>query len=465
MSEIQVRYTAVPLPQNDIPACCPEVGADVYATRLKRLRSRVEETGLDALVIYADREHAANFSYIAGFGPRFEEALLLILPSGNPVVLLGNENFDMPDFCPATLDRVYFPSFSLINQPRRSDQSLQAILRQQGLTKSMKVGTVGWKYYTSQDGCPADAIELPHYIVQAIRDVVGDADDLVRNTTSIFMSARDGLRTVLEADQIVAYEFSACVVSRSFLNLLKHVEVGQSEFDLASNYISLGIPLPCHPMLSVGEKARFGLTSPSHRQAKAGDFMTAAYGVEGALSCRAAYIAKDEQDLAPDCRDWVERVALKYFTTAVKWYQAVRIGASGGDIFSMVSTGFPAEEFGWALNPGHYIGDDEWVSSPMFEGSEIPLRSGNYLQFDLIPSPKPPYFGANMEDGIVLADEALRAELHERYPETWARFERRRDYIGEVLGIRLAPDVLPMSDLVGYYAPFLLSKEMAFVAH
>ncbi len=457
MVEITVTYKPVPAPVNEIPPYRPEVGPEVYATRLEKLRQRMQTAGLDAIIIYADREHAANFSYIAGFGPRFEEALLLMLLSGDPVAILGNENLDMPDFCQAQLKRASFPTFSLINQPRRDVRQLEDILRQNGLTQGMIVGTVGWKYYTEQDGCPVDSLELPAFIVQAIGDVTGGP---IRNTTTIFMSPCDGLRTQLEANQIAAYEFSACVVAHSFLNLIKNVKVGCSEFDLASNYKSLGIPLSCHPMLSVGEKARFGLTSPSNRQTKMGDFLTAAYGVEGALSCRAAYIARDANDLPSDCRDWFERIAVKYFTTAVKWYQAVSVGTSGHEIYTMVKTNFPPEEFGWLLNPGHYIAEDEWVSSPFYENSDVTLRSGNAIQFDLIPSPKPPYFWANMEDGVVLADEHLRAELRERYPDVWQRFERRRSYIGEVLGINLEPDVLPMSDILGYYVPFLLRKDM-----
>lgn len=471
MSEIAVNYTSIPLPHNEIPEYRPEIGSEVYASRLTRLRARMQQAGLDALVIYADREHAANFSYIAGFGPRFEEALLLVLPAGDPVAILGNENLDMPEYSPVPLTKAYFPSFSLINQPRPNREPLTNILRQYGLSGNMQVGTVGWKYYTEQDGCPAAAIELPNFIVQALRNVVGESDEgeegmesLVRNATALFMSPRDGLRTQLEADQIAVYEFSACIVAHSFLKLIKQVAAGCSEFDLASAFISFGIPLSCHPMLSVGEKARFGLTGPSNRKAQQGDFLTAAYGVEGALSCRAAYIARDAHDLAADCRDWLDRIALKYFMTAVKWYQTIQVGVLGRDIYTLVKTGFPAEEFGWTLNPGHFIGDDEWVSSPIFENSDIPIRSGNYLQFDLIPAPESPYFGANMEDGIVIADEHLREELQERYPNTWKRFERRRNYVGDVLGIQLAPDALPMSDILGYYVPFLLNKEMALVA-
>src|SRR5690606_40246650 len=104
---------------------------------------------------------------------------------------------------------------------------------------------------------------------------------------------------------------------------------------------------------------------------------------------------------------------------------------------------------------------DEWISTPFTEGSDVQLQSGNYIQLDLIIIPKPPYFGADLEDGIVLADEALRRQLEREYPDLWARFTRRREYLRNVLGIELGEDVLPMSDRLGYYRPFLLTREKA----
>ena len=38
--------------------------------------SAMRGRGFDRLVVYADREHSANLSYLTGFDPRFEEAIL-----------------------------------------------------------------------------------------------------------------------------------------------------------------------------------------------------------------------------------------------------------------------------------------------------------------------------------------------------------------------------------------------------
>lgn len=467
----RVKLLNIPQPDSEIPSKCPQLPREVYQVRLRRLRERMKEAGLDQVIIYADREHAANFAYLAGFSPRFEEALLIVGLAGTPQAVLGTENINMVRYTLAELEGIHYPTFSLIGQPRQEVKSLKDILRDAGLKKGMTVGTVGWKYYHAKDGCPAGSFEIPHYIVETIHEVVGetssagsgtDKGSIVRNVTDIFMSPYDGLRIVLEPEQVVVFEYAACLVARSMLALMNYVDVGKTEMELAGRFQSMGIPLSVHPMVSVGEKARFGLTSPTNREANLGDFMTAAYGIEGALSCRAAYIARDEKALTSGTQDWLEHIAVPYFATAARWFQSIRIGMEGSEIWEMAETNLPKLKFGWNLNPGHFIASDEWVSTPFMPGSDVRLQSGNYIQFDLIIAPDPPYFGADLEDGVVLADEELKAGIKAKSPDVWARFERRRQYIRDVLGIELGDDVLPMSDILGYYRPFLLSQGNAF---
>ena len=84
------------------------------------------------------------------------------------------------------------------------------------------------------------------------------------------------------------------------------------------------------------------------------------------------------------------------------------------------------------------------------------------LQLDVIPRVSG-YGGAGAEDGIAIADEALRQELRERYPNTWLRMQGRRDYVTKVLGIDLREEILPMSDMLGYFRPLLLNRGYALV--
>ncbi len=104
---------------------------------------------------------------------------------------------------------------------------------------------------------------------------------------------------------------------------------------------------------------------------------------------------------------------------------------------------------------------DEWVNSPIWRGSRVPLRSGMAFQVDIIPATGTEYFTTNIEDGIALADETLRAALAAAYPQLWARIEARRGFMRDALGIDVHPDVLPFSNIPGYLPPFLLRPDRA----
>jgi hypothetical protein len=83
------------------------------------------------------------------------------------------------------------------------------------------------------------------------------------------------------------------------------------------------------------------------------------------------------------------------------------------------------------------------------------------LQVDVIPATGTEYFTTNIEDGIALADAALRAAFADRFPPAWRRIQQRRDFMARSLGIELHPDVLPFSNLPAVLAPFLLRPDRA----
>jgi len=236
---------------------------------------------------------------------------------------------------------------------------------------------------------------------------------------------------------------------------------GMTEFDAVRLMRLSGLPLSCHLMLSSGPRAFMGLGSPSSRKIERGDPFTTAYGVWGALNCRAGFVVEGGDDLPEGIRDYVEKLVVPYFEAVATWYELVGIGVTGGEIYSAVHDRIGDPFFGVSLNPGHIISLDEWVHSPIFEGSTIRLRSGMALQMDIIPATGTPYFTTNAEDGIALADEEFRAELAERYPEAWRRIKARREFMEDLLGIRLRPEVLPFSNMPGYLPPYLLSPHRA----
>jgi hypothetical protein len=224
-----------------------------------------------------------------------------------------------------------------------------------------------------------------------------------------------------------------------------------------------GSPLSCHLMLTAGPRAALGLLSPGDRRIERGDPLTVAFGIWGALTCRAGFVVEDAAELPEDIRDYVERLVGPYVEAIGAWYRALRVGVTGLELWSAIHDRIGDPFFGVGLNPGHQISLDEWVNSPIARDSTIELRSGMALQVDVIPASGTRYFTTNIEDGIALADEPLRARLAELDPAAWARIEARRNFMAEVLRIDLHPDVLPFSNLPAYLAPFLLRPDRAMV--
>lgn len=129
-------------------------------------------------------------------------------------------------------------------------------------------------------------------------------------------------------------------------------------------------------------------------------------------------------------------------------------------MFNEIETVLPRSEYHWSLCPGHLTAEEEWMSSPIYEGSEEKLKSGMIFQIDIIPS-KSGMAGTGCESTVLLADENLKKDIQNEYPDMWDRMMKRLDYMKNVLNIPVSDDILPMCSTVAYLRPFLLNKDCA----
>jgi hypothetical protein len=458
-----VALKTVALPEFGEPTVMPAITRAVYEQRIAALMRRAGEAGLHAVAIYGDREHSANLAFLSGYDPRFEEALLVVVPGREPRLLVGNEGWGYAEICGGPYDRVLYQTFSLPAQPRDRSPALSDILADSGLKRGQRIGAIGWKVFGQGDhGLDEAALDLPSFLADALRKLAGGSGAVV-NAAALLMNPADGLRAINGADQLAAFEFAATFTSQGLRNVLENIEPGMTELHAAQLIGMNGLPQSCHPMLSAGRRAFFGLPSPSMNVIRRGDPVTMAYGVQGALNARAGFLVEEAAELPENIRDYVDRLVAPYFAAIVDWYETVGIGVPGSALWKAVHDRIGDPFFGVTLNPGHLIHLDEWLHSPVFEGSDIPLRSGMALQVDVIPATGTPWFTTNIEDGVALADESLREELSARYPEAWTRIEKRRAFMTDVIGIRLKPDVLPLSNIPAFLPPFWLARNKAMV--
>ncbi|MDJ0631319.1 MAG: M24 family metallopeptidase [Rhodobacter sp.] len=455
-----IELKTIDLPDFGLPARRPELGADLYRNRLATLRTAARDAGLDAVAVYADREHSANLAYLTGIDPRFEEALL-VLPSGkDPVLITGPENQGYAAISPLDLQLELYPPFGLLGQDRSGTPPLADLLHGAGLQDHMTIGIAGWKYFGAREsGDPAHTLEVPSYIADTLRALAKD----VVNAGALLMHPTSGLRAINEVDQIAQFEYAATHASEAVKRMLTNLRPGLTEYDLAAGMRLNGLPLSCHPMLSTGGRTRFGLASPSDKVIETGEPLMVAIGLIGGLTCRAGWVAETADDLPGGVQDYVERLAAPYFACAAEWYETIGIGVSGGEIDALVNRHLGDAFFNIALNPGHLIHLDEWMNTPIYPGSTERLASGMAVQLDIIPATGTAYGTVNIEDGIALLDAGGRAALADRHPAVWSRVVARRAFMTGTLGIRLKPETLPLSNLCGVLAPFLLRPGQVLV--
>jgi hypothetical protein len=347
----------IDLPDFGVPVQEPLIPAETYRRRLDLLRERARDKGFDYFIVYGDREHFANIAYLTGFDPRFEESLLVLDTFGreDPAILVGNEGWGYLDVSPIRdeLRDILFQSFSLMGQERGDSRTIEEILGEEGLADGVRTGVAGWKYFTpSEDPNYGTVLEIPSYIADALRTLCGYNN--IRNGGSILMDSSRGLRAVSDVDQLARFEYAASHTSQAMRDVIFGLRPGMTEYDAVRLMRLNALPLSAHLMLSSGPRAFIGLPSPSSRRIERGDPFTTAYGVWGALNCRAGFVVEDATELPVEISDYVEKLVAPYYEAIAGWYKRVGVGVSGGDLYKVVHDRIGDPFFGVSLNPGQY---------------------------------------------------------------------------------------------------------------
>src|SRR5688500_8796915 len=209
------RLIDAKLPDFGVPSERPELPRAIHAARLDALGRARRQAGLDALVIYADREHCANLIWLTGFDPRFEEAMLILAPAMQPTILTGPENLGRAQNCLIEVEARLYPPFGLLGQDRSKTPALEEVLRHAGIETGHRVGVLGWKYFGPDEAPKPEVwLEVPSFIADAVRAIVG-VDGRVVNANALLMHASSGLRAVNEVEQIAQFEFGAIAASEA----------------------------------------------------------------------------------------------------------------------------------------------------------------------------------------------------------------------------------------------------------
>ncbi len=149
---VDVRLSELDLPTPEVPSLESTVPRTEFHARISHLRSLMNTRKLDVMIVYGDREHFGNITYLSGYDPRFEESILIVgKTNAPPILLVGLEGI-------AYAKRVaqihaknrIVPYFSLMGQSRSKSmrpKEPSELFREAGIKRGMKVGVAGWKHY------------------------------------------------------------------------------------------------------------------------------------------------------------------------------------------------------------------------------------------------------------------------------------------------------------------------------
>ena len=195
---------------------------------------------------------------------------------------------------------------------------------------------------------------------------------------------------------------------------------------------------------------------------KRGDPVTVAYGVHGALNARAGFLVEDASELPADIRDYVEKLVAPYFCGRRRLVRDDRHRRHRRRVVEGRARPHRRSVLRRLAQsrPSHPSSTNGCIRRS-FQARRSRCAPAWRCRSTSSRRPARRYFTTNIEDGIALADEALREEIAARYPEAWARIEARRAFMTDVLGIRLKPEVLPFSNIPAFLPPFWLSRDKA----
>lgn len=441
----------------------PHITREVYLRRNDLLLKAMKDKNLTHVVIYGDRERFANVEYFSSYDCRFEEGLFIVAADGAKTIVVGNEGMAYSYQIPFEVTRVLYQNFSLQGQPRDTSETLTKIFAKAGIDKASRVGVVGCKYfYPHYTKDPERLFDLPMYIMGELYEAADERN--VINFTEAITGLPNGIRMrIHDIVEIAWAEYSATKTANVMLKIMNAMKEGMTELELSRAGEIDFSPVCMYGLVNCGpEHLSLGLRSPDDTKLKLGEVCGLCYGLRGALTSRVGVAARKLEDYSAELRPTLENFYMAYWRAIAAWYETVKAGVAGGEVYKAVMDLIGGPEYGVFLNPGHNTGMDEWTNSPVFKGSTLPIGSGSYMQCDVIASRNSPVQTAICEDTVVVADAALRKEIEKGLPDLYARVTARQKMLRSELGVAIDDSVLPMSNLNAAYFPFLMNPRMVF---
>lgn len=442
-----------------------KISQDEYQRRIDRLKETLRSRDIDAAVIYGDERAYENVRYFSGYAPIFEMALLIVSTHmDRPLLITGIEGTSSAELQTRGLEvRPYLP-FTVQGMSPPEYVELGDLLAAGGVDSGHRTATIGTRYFSGKSiRTPKTAHSVPHFIVQSVIEVVGD-EGLVINASELMTHSEDGLRIRKSANEIIILEAANGLATRGLEAMQEAVRPGITELELLGIAYSAAPAaiFSYWPIIHLGaDRQMAGMDGPGLSIAETGENCMLYYPptVDGycANVGRVYVLAAGPEDLAPSRREIVPRLFAPIFAGYAGLLRELSLGVSGDQLWHAATQPLTSVGLATAYEPCTHVGLGEWENTFVSPGSEVQTASGMVLQADFTVVSDDPVLGVGqMEDGFALADQALRDEIAELEPQMWARVQERRGRLA-TQNIVLDESVLPLGDMAGRWAPYLLN--------
>lgn len=255
---------------------------------------------------------------------------------------------------------------------------------------------------------------MPYFIIDGVKRLVGKYGEVV-NATYEFIGEK-GARCRNTANELEHYEFGASLASDCMLDALCELDLDKSEMEIGDLLNAYGQRNSVVTIAAAGKRFVNANVYPTQKTITLGDSISLTVGYKGGLSYRGGYAVSNKEQLPVGQQDYIDVVVRPYMHAVVTWLEQVHCGMTGKDVYGLIEKVLPKSVYHWSLCPGHLVADEEWMSSPIYEGSKEVLESGMLFQIDIIPHVKG-YEGTNAETTVALENEQLRNEIQLSAPE------------------------------------------------
>jgi len=359
-----------------------------FARRMAAAQRVVQNSGLDAVLVFSTESEPAAVRYFSDYWPSFETAAVLIPASGEPALIIGPESLTFASSRSKISRIIQLMDFRESSQPDYPGSQLPTWKDVVADYRLKKVGLCGWFLF-------------PYTMMVGLAEALGGqpcvvpADELIR---PIFMKK--------SAAEVACLKASARASEAGFKAILENIKPGMTEAELcgiataamtAAGAECTGYPIWC----CSGPNSDQAISRPTMRRIQCGEVVHFSIGakVEGYSSSIGRPVVLGH------CPDELRAFLQVGLDAANLTFEEMRAGVKSGDVAQRIHDFIRDKGYGDAIlyGPAHGCGQMECEYPFLETSSEYILEADMTFMQDMFLHR--PGRGFRWEDGLLVRPE------------------------------------------------------------